>query len=251
MPVRFLPLVGPAGFLLVWELAGRTGLVPSYYLPPPTVVLPTLAGLLVDTEFLRAVLATVLAMLIALSLAVAIAVPAGLLLGTVPAVRRATMVVVEFLRPIPAVALIPLALLLVGTGPDTKIGLATFASIWPILFNTVYALDDIDPMQVDTARAFGVPRWRVLATVALPHAAPFVLTGIRVSSALALGVVVSVELYAAGTLGLGKFVLEAASGGTQMDRVLAATVLAGLLGLLMNAGLEGLHRRLFRWTAAS
>lgn len=248
--MRFLPLVGPAGFLLVWEVAGRTGLVPTYYLPPPTVVLPTLAGLLGDTEFLRAVLATVLAMLIALSLAVAIAVPAGLLLGTVPAVRRATMVV-EFLRPIPAVALIPLALLLVGTGPDTKIGLATFASIWPILFNTVYALDDIDPMQVETARAFGVPRWRVLATVALPHAAPFVLTGIRVSTALALGVVVSVELYAAGTLGLGKFVLEAASGGTQMDRVLAATVLAGLLGLLMNAGLEGLHRRLFRWTVSS
>lgn len=159
------------------------------------------------------------------------------------------MVLVEFLRPIPSVALIPLALLAFGTGSDTKIGLAVFASTWPILFNTIYALAEIDPLQVETARAFGTSRARVVARVALPSAAPFVLTGIRLSAPIALAVVVSVELFAGGTKGIGQFVFEASSGAQNMDQVLAATVFTGLVGYLINAGLEKLHRQLFGWNA--
>lgn len=239
--------IGLLGFFLIWEVASRTGLVPQYYIPPPTVVLPTLAGLLGDESFLRAVVASVLAMAIALGIAIAIAVPAGLVLGSVRAVRNAVMVIVEFLRPLPSVALIPLALLSFGTGPETKIGLAVFASVWPILFNTMYALAEIDPLHVETAKAFGARRPRVLTAVALPSAGPFVLTGIRMSAAISLAVVVSVELFAGGSTGIGQFVLAASSGGQHMDEVLAVTVLAGLIGYLINAGLEKLHRRLFAW----
>lgn len=242
-------LVGLLGFFVVWEVASRAELVPSYYVPPPSVVLPSLGRLLVEADFLLAVVASLLAMAIALTVAIAIAVPAGLILGSVPAVRKSVMVLVEFLRPLPSVALIPLALLAFGTGADTKIGLAVFASLWPILFNTMYALAEIDPLQVETAKAFGTSRPRVVAKVALPSAAPFVLTGIRLSAAIALAVVVSVELFAGGTKGIGQFVFEASSGGQHMDQVLAATVLAGLLGYLINAGLERLHRALFAWNA--
>ncbi|MGQ0837031.1 ABC transporter permease [Actinokineospora sp.] len=230
-------------------MASRTDLVPSFYLRPPSVVLPTMVRLLGDETFLRAALATVLATVIAVAIAIAIAVPSGLVLGSVPAVRRAVMVVIEFLRPIPSVALIPLALLLVGTGPDTKITLAVYGALWPILFNTMYALDELDPLHVETARVFGTGRTRVLTRVALPSAAPFVLTGVRLSFAIALAVAISTELFAGGTKGIGTFVLEASSGGSQMDQVLAATVLAGLIGYAANAGLERLHARLFAWNA--
>lgn len=240
-------VVGLAGFFGIWEIASRTDLVPAYYVPPPSVVLPTIVRLLGEREFLLEVVASVLAMAIALLTAAAIAIPAGLILGSVPALRKAIMVIIEFVRPIPAVALIPLALLVAGTGPDTKIGLATLAALWPILFNTMYALDEIDPLQVDTARAFGLGRPRILARVALPSAAPFVLTGVRLSAAISLAVVVSVELYAAGNKGIGQFIVVAASGGAHMDEVLGATVLAGVIGLLLNFGLERLHRTLFGW----
>jgi NitT/TauT family transport system permease protein len=240
-------LVGLVGLFLLWEAAARTGLVPAHYLRPPSVVLPTLVRLLGEPAFVRALVATALAAVIAVGAAVAIAVPAGLLLGSVPWVRRAMMTVVEFLRPIPSVALIPLALLTFGTGPDTKIVLATFGALWPILFNTMYALDELDPAHVQTARAFGVDRLGVLLRVALPSAAPFVLTGVRLSFAISLAVVVSVELFSGGVIGLGQVVMEASAGADEMDVVLAGTVIAGVIGYAANAGLEKLNNTVFAW----
>ncbi|ASO22862.1 NitT/TauT family transport system permease protein [Actinoalloteichus hoggarensis] len=240
-------LVGLACFLVLCEVVSRSGLVPSYYLPPPSVVLTTLGGLLVDQSFLLHIIATVLAWLIAMGIAIAIAVPAGLLLGSIKAVRVATRSVIEFLRPIPSVALIPLALVLLGTGPETKIVLAVYAAIWPIMFNTIYALDEMDSMMVDTARSFRLGRLRTLATVALPNSAPFIATGIRVAASIALILVISTELLAGGKVGLGVFILEASSSGGRMDFVLAGTVVAGIVGYLVNELLERAQRRWLGW----
>ncbi|RZS41047.1 NitT/TauT family transport system permease protein [Herbihabitans rhizosphaerae] len=248
MLARLQSLIGLAGFFLVWEVASRTDLVPSYYVPPPSTVLPALVRMLGEESFLRAAVATVLATLIAVVIAAAIAIPAGLVLGSMPAVRRATMVIIEFLRPIPSAALIPLFVLLIGAGSDTKISLAVYGAVWPILFNTMYALDEVDPLLTDTARAFGMRRSRIMSTVSLPSAAPFALTGIRLSATIALAVVMTTELYGGGAKGLGQYVLDARNG-FRMDLVLAATLVAGLIGYLLNAGFERLHRRMFAWQA--
>jgi NitT/TauT family transport system permease protein len=240
-------LAGIALLLLGWEAAVRAGAVPAEYLPPPSVVLPQLLAMLTDPGFQLAVVATVLSWAIALAVATGIAVPAGLLLASVPWLRVASRTVVEFLRPIPAVALVPLLVVAVGGGPATKIGLAVFAGLWPILFNTIYAFDEIEPLQVDTARAFGAGRVRVLTEVALPSVAPFVLTGVRLSAAIGLAVVISAEMLTGASGGIGQFILAAASGATRMDRVLAGVVVAGVLGYVINAGLERLHRRYFDW----
>ncbi|MGW3469459.1 ABC transporter permease [Saccharopolyspora sp. NPDC000995] len=242
-------LVGLLGFLIVWEAFGRSGIVPQQYFPPPSTVLAQFVELLGDRSFLLDLIATVLAWAIALGISIAIAVPAGLLLGSVRWIRVATRAIIEFLRPIPSVALIPLAIVLVGAGPETKIMLAVYASVWPILFNTIYALDEIDPVMVDTARSFGLGSGRVMFTVALPNAAPFVLTGIRMSAAVALILVVSTEFLAGGASGLGTFVLDASTGAGRMDLVLAGTLVAGIVGYLINEALELVHERGFRWSA--
>jgi len=244
----FRGLIGLAVFLLLWEGAARFGLVSKDAVPPPSVVLPTVGKLLGDPEFLRDIVATLLAWLIALVIAVAIAVPAGLLLGSIPWLRTATAAVVEFLRPIPVAALIPLVLLLIGSGPDAKISLAVYASLWPIMFNTIYALGEIDPVLTETARACGTSRLRLLTSVALPHTAPFVFTGIRLSATIALIAVVSTELLAGSEVGLGNFILVANTGSARFDLVYAGTVIAGIFGLLINEGLELLGKRLFRWS---
>jgi NitT/TauT family transport system permease protein len=241
-------LIGLGGFFLIWEGAVRLGFVEAEFLPPPSVVAVRLAELLGTQSFLRDLIATVLAWLIAVGVSLAVAVPVGLLLGSVPAVRTSTRLLIEFLRPIPPVAIIPLVMIALGSGPDAKIFLAFYASVWPILFNIIYALDDIDPLLLDTARSFGYGRARMLATVALPHAAPFAFTGLRLSAAIALIVTVSTEYLAGSEIGVGAFIIDVATTIGAMDQVLAATVVIGLIGYLVNEGLERLGRRLFGWS---
>jgi NitT/TauT family transport system permease protein len=243
-------LTGLLGFFLLWEVAVRAGLVDNRFLPTASTVLTKVVELLGDATFLSHVLATVLAWAIAMVISIAVAIPAGLLLGSVPWLRDSTRTVVEFLRPIPSVALIPLVLLVIGSGPEAKITLAVYASVWPILFNTIYALSEIDPVLTETAKSYGTTKTRMLTSVALPHAAPFVFTGIRLSSSIALIVVVSVEFLAGAKLGLGQYILEASSNTPKMDIVLAGTVVAGVIGYLINNGLELIGRRAFRWSTA-
>ncbi|SMD26792.1 NitT/TauT family transport system permease protein [Kibdelosporangium aridum] len=231
-------LIGLAVFAALWQ---------ALFSPPFHVVLLRLVELLGQRGFQLDIIASVLAWAIAMGIAIAIAVPAGLVLGSVPLLRTATRAVIEFLRPIPSVALIPLAIVAMGGGSDTKIALAVYASVWPILFNTIYSMAEIDPLLVDTARSFGFRRPRILLTVALPHAAPFVFTGIRLAGSIALILIVSTEFLAGAPRGIGTFILNASSGAGRLDLVLAGTLVAGVFGFLVNAGLERLGRKLFRW----
>lgn len=250
MPRFARSLIGLGVFFALWEAAARSGLVSQVFLPPPSVVLVRLAELAVEREFQRDMIASGLAWAIALLIAICLAVPAGLILGSVPLLRAATRAIIEFLRPIPSVALIPLAIVALGGGPDTKIALAVYAAVWPILFNTIYALDEIDPLQLDTAKSFGFGKARTMITVGLPHAAPFVFTGVRLASAVILIVVISVEYLAGGTVGIGKFTLDWASGSGRQDIILAVTLLAGVIGYLLDGGFLKLQRVLFKWNNA-
>lgn len=241
-------LIGLAGFLLLWEGVSQSGLVNKNSLPPPSEVLPRLVELLGQAPFQRDLIATVLAWLIALLVSIAIAVPAGLLLGSLPWLRTSTRALIEFIRPIPPVALIPLIVITIGSGPDAKITLAVLAAVWPILFNIIYALDDIDPLLLDTARSFGNRRTRVLATVALPHVAPFAFTGVRLSAAIALLVTVSTEYLAGSEVGVGAYIIDVYTNVNGMDEVLAGTIVIGIFGYLVNEGMERLGKRMFHWS---
>jgi NitT/TauT family transport system permease protein len=241
-------LLGLVAFGVVWEAAVAVGLLPARFLPPPSVVLAGVVELFTRMAFLRDVVATVLAWAIALGIAVGAAVPAGLVLGSLPGVRAASRVLVEFLRPIPSVALIPLVVLLVGGGPEAKITLAVYAAVWPVLYNTIYAVGTMDPVLRDTARTCGAGRIRTMLGVALPHAAPFVFTGVRMAAAIALIVVVSTEFLAGASRGIGNVVLTTSSGAGRVDLVLAATLVAGAVGILINQALERLGDRLFAWS---
>lgn len=240
-------VVGVVGFLAAAEIAIRIAPVNTEFLPPSTTVLASAAGLLVAPDFLTAMAATAGTWLVGLALSVAIAVPLGVLLGSLPAVRVATRALVEFLRPIPPVALIPLVIVLFGAGVQMKLTLVVYGAMWPILFNTVYALSEVDPVATDTARAFGFGRLTIIRRVWLPSAAPFIATGVRVSMAIALIITISCGLLAGGENGIGIFIIRASSGAGHTDVVLAAAVLTGLLGYLGNTGLERTERALFGW----
>jgi NitT/TauT family transport system permease protein len=242
-------LAGLAGFLVLWEVIVQAGVLPSDVVPPPSTVLVRFIGLFSDAHFLPDAVSTVLSWFIALALAVAIAVPLGVLLGSIRWLRLSLSPIVEFLRPLPAVALIPLVILLLGSGAQTKIALAAFASLWPVLFNTIYALGEIDRQLLETVRALRTPPLRRLFTVLLPSIAPFTLTGVRLSASISLVVLVSTEYLSGGTIGIGQFVYLWGTSAGRMDVVLAAVVFIGLVGYLVNLALLSAQRRWIGWAA--
>ncbi|MFI7030525.1 ABC transporter permease [Microbispora rosea] len=239
-------VAGVAGFLAVAEVVGATGLIDDRFLPRMSTILRGAAELLVDPEFLADARASLAAWGLGLLLTVAVSVPAGLALGALPPVERAVRPLIEFLRPIPSVAIIPLAILIFSDNLHLRVAVIVYAASWPIVINTIYALRDVDPLAKETLRSFGFGPMSVLLRVALPSAAPFIATGIRVAAGTAVILVVSAELLAGGAEGIGIYITEAASGN-RMDLMLGAALWAGLFGVLSNTALVAVERRLFRW----
>lgn len=229
------------------EILSRTGLVPNETLPPASTTLVTAAGLLADPAFLVHVGGTLLAWAIGLGLAVVIGVGAGIGLGVVPRAADAASATVELLRPIPSVALIPIAILLVGRGLDMKVVLAAYAATWPILVSTLAGVRATDPVALDTARAYGLRGGAIVRHVVLPSAAPYAMSGIRVAAAIALIVVVSAELLAGGGSGIGTWMLGVSGAGVARELLYAGIVVTGLLGLAVTAVVDVGERRLVGW----
>lgn len=122
-----------------------------------------------------------------------------------------------------------------------------FAATWPILVNTVHALDEIDARLQDTARIFRTPRHRRLLWLVLPSIAPFVLTGVSVSAAIALIVLVGTEFLVGGTIGLGQVAYLWGSSAGRMDLVLAVVLMAATANCVVDIALDAAQRRWMPW----
>jgi ABC-type nitrate/sulfonate/bicarbonate transport system permease component len=242
-------LLGAAGvfvFTALLQLVVVLDLVSARYLPPPTLVFRRLLELLADREFLFAVADTMRAWGFAMALATLIAVPLGIVLGSAAPLYRAAYALIELLRPIPSVALLPVAILLFGLGTDMKVLLAAYAIFWPLLLNTMYGVRNVDRVMLYTARSFRWTAPQILRRITLPAASPYVATGIRIASAVALIVVLTTEILAARE-GMGTVIRGYQEAGRR-DFVYAGILATGLLGLLVNFAVSGVERRVLRWT---
>ena len=236
------------GFGIV-EVLTRAEFVNPAYIPPASSVIAETVRLFGDREFWEALGSTLWAAGYGLARAVLIAVPLGLVLGLSKWAYRAAITVVELLRPIPSVALIPLAILLYGTGTSMKAFLVTFACLWPILFNTIYGVHDVDRLGADTARVLGLGRFKTAVRVNLPAASPFIYTGIMIAVSVALILAIGAEIVAGGASGLGIEMGEARALG-DLKLSYAYVTVSGLVGLVLYIVMEALERRLFRWRRA-
>lgn len=246
-------VAGIVGLAIILEVISRAGIVNPAFLPPFSTVLGKAVTLWGDPIFRADVFATLLTYLCGMLIAAVIAIPLGVVLGLSRPAYRATRAIVELMRPIPPVSLIPLVLLVLGAGMEMKLVIVVFAAVWPIMFNTLYGVNDVDPLAKEMARSFGVNRFGVIRRIIVPSAAPFVMTGIRIASSIALIVVITVELIAGGADGLGAFISrERAYGDAESYlAVLAATITAGILGLVINLAIGWLERRYFGWESTT
>jgi len=240
-----LTLASIASALVVWELVSRTGLIDERDLPPMTSAVSELWSMVQTREFWTAFLETVRGWALGLGIATALAVPIGILLGSSETAARALRVPIEFLRPIPSAALIPVLFLTLGITLKSEVFLAAFGAFWPLLIQTMYGVRDVDPVAIDTGRSFGLGRFERLYRITLPSSVPYIATGLRISSTVALILAFTAELFM-GTPGLGQLENTAQSYGLN-DQLYAIALATGFLGIAIHVGFSALERRALRW----
>jgi NitT/TauT family transport system permease protein len=243
-----LGAVGIAAVFGAAQLAVWAGHVNPAVFPLPSSVLASAGSLLHNGSFWAAVVATLATWAEAMAITVVIAIPAGLLLGSLPWAEYAVRPVIEFLRPIPSVVLLPVILLILQDNVKTEVAVIVYAAVWPVLVNTVYGLGEVDPLAKQTLHSFGFGPVAVAWRVSLPSAAPFIATGVRLAASTAFVVAIAAELIGSGMSGIGQYLTQVATGGTGgLTPILAVAVWSGLLGLVINAIFTGADRRAFRW----
>jgi ABC-type nitrate/sulfonate/bicarbonate transport system permease component len=239
------PLLAIAGTLALWQLLTATGVLNPDHIPTMTDTVAELVELLGESSFWSAVGSTLEGWALGLGIAAALAIPLGILIGSSATAYRSVRFVVEFLRPIPSVALVPLAVLIYGVGLESKVFLAAFASFWPLFVQTLYGVQDVDPVATDTARSFGLNGFERLWRIKLPSAVPYIATGLRISSAVALILAVTAEIVI-GSAGLGREINVARSSGA-IELMYALIITTGLLGWLLNVLTTRAERRVLHW----
>ncbi len=240
-----LGAAGLAGFLALCEAVPRLGIVSAEYFPPVSRIADALVGELGDGAFWTALGDTLTGWALGLAIAVTAGVLAGVVISVVPYLREATASTIEFLRPIPSVALIPLAVLLYGTELRSVLLLVVYASFWQVLLQTLYGVRDVDPVAEETARSYGLGTWARVRHVLWPTALPYVMTGVRLAAAVALILAVTAELVI-GAPGLGARIAVAQTSQA-VPEMYALVVVTGVLGLLINVGARTVERRALAW----
>ncbi|HEY4422165.1 MAG TPA: ABC transporter permease subunit, partial [Pseudonocardia sp.] len=237
-----LGLSGIVGVVVLLELVVRTGLLPHAWFPPPSEIVPAFVGLVTSGELFVPLGQTLQGWVLGIIVAVVVAVPLGVLIGSLELAHRLTRFMLEFLRPIPPVALIPAAVLIFGSDLDMKVFLIAFGTFWPVLLQTVYGVHDVDPTARDTARSYGLAPRAVLLRVTLPSALPYIATGLRIASAIGLILAVTSEIVV-GVPGIGGRITDAQSAGGAEALMYAWILAAGLLGWVLNGLLQAAERR--------
>ncbi|MCX5330042.1 MULTISPECIES: ABC transporter permease [unclassified Streptomyces] len=240
-----LGAAGLAAFLALGEAVPRLGLVKEAYFPPTSRIADALGTELSDDTFWTALGDTLTGWALGLLIASTAGIVLGVAIAVVPYLREATASTIEFLRPIPSVALIPLAVLLYGTELRSVLLLVVYASFWQVLIQVLYGVQDVDPVAEETARSYGLGPWARVRHVLWPTALPYVMTGIRLAAAVALILAITAELVI-GAPGLGARI-AVAQNSQAVPEMYALIVVTGVLGLLINVGARTVERRALAW----
>ncbi|TIC82993.1 ABC transporter permease subunit [Nocardioides sp. GY 10127] len=231
--------------VVVLQILPALGVADPTYLPSSTDIGAALGRLVTEPEFWTAFGQTLRGWAIGLAVAMAAGVAAGVLIGSVPLLRALTASTVEFLRPIPSVALIPLVVLVYGSQPQSALILVVYASFWQVLVQVLYGVADVDPVVRDTARSYRFSRLTVLRQVVWPTALPYVVTGFRLAAAVALILEITAELVI-GVPGLGQRIGVSQSSGA-VATTYALVVVVGVIGVAVNVLARQVERRVLRW----
>jgi ABC-type nitrate/sulfonate/bicarbonate transport system permease component len=246
-----LPLVPAVVGLVAWELLSRWDT--SYFqrrdVPPPVDIAQAFWLEVRNPLFLDSIEATMKGWAAGLFLATLFAIPLGIGIGSSRIAFLSTRAVIDMMRAIPGIVLLPLLVLLIGVEFNLKLTLVAMASFWPLLIQTLYGVQDVDPVARDMARAYGLGRIAIFFRVTLPSSVPYIVTGFRLSAVLALNVAIGVELLIGGGGGIGDRMNKLGLVDRVPD-VYVYVVVSAIIGLIITLAVRRLERYILYWHAS-
>jgi ABC-type nitrate/sulfonate/bicarbonate transport system permease component len=243
--LRIGALLFALGVIGLWQWIAAAGVFPPVFLPSPAETWQALRAIEARGELWNGLAATCLRMLYGWGLASVAGIVLGGVLARSGAVRAYIQPTLEFLRPLPAAAIIPPAVLLLGLTPQMAVSVIAFGALWPVLLGSYYGFSNVEPRIAEVAALQELGTADYLRKVALPSALPEIFAGLRINLAIALILAVVVEIQA-GLSGLG-FNIMLAQRLFRTPELYAGIVVLGAIGAIASQGLALVERRLLRW----
>ncbi len=239
------PLLAAAALVVVWHLSvAWTG---TKVFPSPMDVWKGLAELVRKHVLWADIADSLRRVAIGFGSAVLLGIPTGLLLGWYPKANEVVNPALQILRPISPIAWIPLAIIFFGIGDHAAAFLIFLGAFFPIVVSTVGGVASVPSFYRRAGRNFGLSQSQILTRVIFPAALPQILIGLRIALGIAWLVVVAAEMVAVDS-GLGYLIIDSRNSGKRYDLVVAAMLMIGLIGLLLDSGFRRLERlRPVRW----
>ncbi|AJZ93328.1 taurine ABC transporter permease TauC [Pseudomonas simiae] len=249
LSTRWISLLTLVALLIIWWAVTATGVIEPLFLPPPSAVLQK-GWLLATTGYMDSTLwqhlsASLSRIGLGLGFAVLTAVPVGIAIGSSRIARGILDPLIEFYRPIPPLAYLPLIVIWCGIGELSKVLLIYLAIFAPIAIATATGVRTVDPAKLRAAQSLGATRAQLIRHVILPSALPDILTGVRIGLGVGWSTLVAAELIAA-TSGLG-FMVQSAAQFLVTDVVVLGILVIALIAFAMEMGLRALQRKLVPW----
>lgn len=242
LSIRIASLIG---FFVFWHSISMTGFFTPVLLPSPIGVGKAFWVMLTDGILMPHVLASLERAAKGFVLAIVIGVPLGIVSGWNRRINAVIEPIVELFRPIPVLAMLPLAILWFGIGEQSKLFLITFGAFFPIFVNTLSGVRYVEPIFVQAAESLGASRAQIFRRVVLMAAMPDIVVGLRLGLGFSFLTLVAAEMIAS-TRGLGYLIVDTQLT-FQTDKTLVATLMLGFLGLFMSMLLLLAEKRLLRW----
>lgn len=239
-----------AAFVLIilsWQAVFVLKVFPTSVIPAPIDVVSALSSLVPDPTLWAAIANTLLSALQGLTAAILVGVPIGMLTGRLQFAEKSLRFPIEFGRAFPAISMLPLLVLIIGTNNTMKSFVVFLAVVFPLIIQTQHGARRIDPAVYETIRAFRIPRRLAMTKVILPTAAPYIATGIKLAATVSVLVSLGCEVLV-GAHGLGRELTQAQQSSAS-DFAFAYIFAAGALGFGINAAVGFGKDRLIRWNA--
>jgi len=235
----WLPILVVVVCLLV--SAGST----SFYFPPLAEILERVREVWFFDGIVENMVPSLIRILAGFGIALVVGVVGGIVLGLLPRFEETVRPILEFLRAMPGIALLPIAIIFLGIGDTMKIFLIALASMWPILLNTIDGVRSVEPLLLRMARSYRLPLKTRIRFIYVPHAAPQIFAGARLALTIATVVMVVTEMIGSPG-GIGYFILDSQRSFNILN-MWSGIVMLGVLGYLLNFGARLVEARVLDW----
>jgi ABC-type nitrate/sulfonate/bicarbonate transport system permease component len=242
----------PALLILLWQVWAMT-LPTGSPAPAPVKVLESMADLVMGGSLLSATVQSLGRVLLGFAVASVLGITLGLLMGSSPMLRENLDPIIESFRPIAPMAILPIAILWLGTGTPTALAIVAYASFFPVLINTVHGVSRVDRKLVLAARTMGMSRLTILTRVVLPGAMPAILLGARLAMGVAWTAIIAAEL-AVGSKsgggssgGIGQMMFVFYAYNIDLNAIVVCMAVVGVVALLIDRLFRAAERHLIPW----